>query len=76
MSPYTELFCKQNPQMTLECQNPECKKSFSILTKKVAKTKSYKYTCPLCGQTTVLDFSDTFEKFEKQCKALNIKVVD
>lgn len=75
MNPYTELFCKQNPKMTLECQNPECKKAFSISTEKVAETNNYKHTCPICGQITTFDFSRTFENFEKQCKALNIKVV-
>lgn len=76
MNPYTELFCKQNPKMTLECQNPECKNEFALATKKIAKTQKYKYTCPICGQTTTFDFSETFENFEKQCKALNIKVIN
>lgn len=35
MDKYVELLCKQNPKMTLECNNPDCKQKTTVNSKDV-----------------------------------------
>ncbi len=74
MNAYEEIFCNQNPKMTLECQNPGCKSKKIFDTKTIIATKKVEYNCPQCGKITTFDFTKTFSDFEKKCKALGIKI--
>lgn len=74
MDKYIELFCKQNPKMILECNNPECKQKTSVNSKDVFKCKSYSFICPKCCQETTYDTSKFVNDFKKQLKKLGITI--
>ena len=45
MDKYVELFCKQNPKMTLECNNPDCKQKTTVNSKDVFKNGVSQQVC-------------------------------
>ena len=74
MDKYIQVFCKQNPKMTLPCGNPSCKEKHTFNSKDVLKTKTYKFTCPKCGKDTTIDSTKFTEQFVKQLKAMGVTV--
>ncbi|MCD7996347.1 MAG: hypothetical protein LUH21_03840 [Clostridiales bacterium] len=74
MDKYIEVLCKQNPKMTLECNNPECGCKTEVNSKDVFKNKEYVLLCPKCNKETSYNTTIFVEDFKKQMKALGITV--
>lgn len=74
MDKYISLLCKQNPKITLECDNPECKKKFQVKTEVVFKNKQYKLICDKCNTTTTFDSTKFVDDFKKQLNKAGIKL--
>lgn len=74
MDKYAEVICKQNPKMTLECGNKDCRQKFDVKTMDLCKVKEYKHLCEKCGDTTTYSAEDMFADLIKQFKALGITV--
>lgn len=74
MDKYAELFCKQNPKMTLKCNNPDCDYKTTVNTKDVFQNKLYTILCPDCNKETAYDTSKFADDFKKQLKMLGITV--
>lgn len=72
MDKYVELLCKQNPEMTLKCGNPECSKEFRTKSKDVFQSKEFKHTCDSCGKSTTYDSTKFADNFKQQLKKLGI----
>lgn len=74
MDKYIQILCRQNPNMTLPCGNPECKTKHTFHTKDVLKDKTYEFTYTHCGKKTTVDTSNFTEKFIQQLKAMGVTV--
>lgn len=74
MDKYVSLLCKQNPNMTLECNNPECKMKFDVKTEEVFKNNQYKLICDECGSTTTFDSTKFADDFKKKLNEAGIKL--
>lgn len=74
MDKYIQVFCKQNPEMTLPCGNPECKEKHTFASKDVLETETYQFTCEKCGKVTTIDSTKFTEQFVKQLKAMGVTV--
>ncbi len=74
MDKYVELFCKQNPKMTLECNNPDCKQKTTVNSKDVFKRLSFTLLCSKCNKETIYDTSKFADDFKKQLKKLGVTV--
>lgn len=74
MDKYTEIFCKQNPKISLSCGNPICKRKHTFKTKDVFKSKKYSFRCVSCGNTTEVDTSKFTKDLTIQLKELGVTV--
>ena len=74
MDKYVELMCKQNPKMTLKCNNPDCEYKTTVNSKDVFKSNSYTLLCPECNNKTIYDSSKFADDFKKQLKKLGITI--
>lgn len=63
MEKHIQIFCKQNPNIELECQ--KCHTKTKIKTLDFLKNKyTYEFKCDKCNSTTSFDTKDFFEKLE------------
>lgn len=64
MEKHIEIFCKQNPNIEIEC--PVCHRQIKIKTTEFLKTK-YQYLgkCPECKNNFEYDTSQLFKKLEE-----------
>ena len=74
MNKYIEVFCKQNPEFSLICDNPTCNKKHIFKSKDVFKAQSFKFKCIDCGATNVFNASKFIKDFETQMKKIGIVV--
>lgn len=74
MDKYVELFCKQNPEMKLKCQNPECDKEFKVRSKEVFSVKEYRHNCQYCNKESVFETTKFADSFKEQLKKLGVKL--
>ncbi len=74
MNKYIEEFCKQNPNITLECGNPKCKHKFNVKTKEFLKVRSFPHKCDKCGEETSYDTSQLQKDIMKIIQQLDIKL--
>lgn len=74
MEKYIEILCKQNPEMTLECKNPECNQKITVKSKDVFKKKTYKLLCPKCNKETCYITSKFVDDFKNELKKLGINI--
>lgn len=72
MDKVAEMFCKQNPNMELNCGNTECKNIIKVKSRNVFKNKQYSFTCEQCGKSTEYDTSKFADDFVKQLKKMGI----
>ncbi len=74
MNKYIEVFCKQNPNISFPCGNPDCKKEHTFKSKDVFKNNSYKFKCSSCGEVTNVDTTKFVKDFVATLKKLGITV--
>lgn len=74
MDKYIEALCKQKPEITLPCGNPQCKKEYKFKSKDVFKKKDYTFTCTACGKDTSCDTTKFAKDFVAQLKKAGITV--
>lgn len=74
MDKYIEALCKQNPEITLHCGNPQCKKEYKFKSKDVFKKSDYNFTCKVCGKDTKYDTTKFVKDFVTQLKKMGITV--
>ena len=72
MDKYVELFCKQNPKMTIKCNNPECDYECQVNSHDVFEEKEYAFHCPKCNKNTIYDSNEFAGNFKKQLNAMGI----
>lgn len=70
MDKYIEEFCKQNPNIELDCGNSDCKGKFKIKTKDFFKSKTYIHKCNKCNKTTSYDTSKMITMAQKIFKEI------
>lgn len=74
MDKYIEVFCKQNPNISFPCGNPDCKKEYTFKSKDVFKNKTYMFECTSCGKTTEVDTTKFVKDFVSLLKKMGITV--
>lgn len=74
MDKYIEVFCKQNPNISFPCGNPDCKKEHTFKSKDVFKNKTYTFECTSCGKTTEVDTTKFVKDFVSLLKKMGITV--
>ncbi len=63
MEKHIQIFCKQNPNIELECQ--KCHARIKIRTLDFLKKKyTYEFKCNKCNSTTSVDTKDFYKKLE------------
>lgn len=72
MDKYVELFCKQNPKMTIKCNNPSCDYECRVNSYDVFKEKEYALHCPKCNKNTIYDSHEFADDFKRQLNAMGI----
>lgn len=72
MDKYMNIFCKQNPRITLPCGNPNCKKEHTFKSADVLKHKLYRFECSYCGTSTEIDTSKFTKDFISELKNLGV----
>lgn len=65
-----QIFCKQNPTVSIPCLN--CKRPHTFKTNEFFEKNIYEAVCPDCGELITYDTTKVAENFEKQLKALGI----
>lgn len=70
MDKYIRVLCEQNPNISFNCGNPDCKKEHTFKTNQVFKDRYFEFECTSCGKTTkvettkfINDLSNEFKKF-------------
>lgn len=75
MDKYVALLCKQNPTMTLKCNNPDCDYKVKVNSADVFTDELYSIVCPDCGKTTTYDTSQFADNFKKQLQKLGVTTI-
>lgn len=75
MDKFIKILATQNPDMEVDCGNPNCKKKTKIKTIDFfsATNGTYELNCSYCGnKTTINNIDQEIEKLKKQFKSIGI----
>lgn len=74
MDKYIRVLCEQNPNISFNCGNTDCKKEHTFKTNQVFKDRYFEFECASCGKTTKVETSKFVSDLSNEFKKLGITV--
>ncbi len=62
MSKFLQVFSRQNPKFEVACNNPKCRKKFSVKTIDILSSDNFVAECPYCKESNTYTEGKSFLK--------------